>query len=113
MGSECGRLKSDAQEVMGKEEGEKGGLEEKGPPFIPFPVGPSASCPMTSWQSHRPGPDLSRSYLISQATPLKQTNMILWSSSWSEKLVLVCGKPGFRSARQTRDHPRIVESYPP
>jgi hypothetical protein len=62
-------LRSDGEEVMEKEEGEKGGLLENELPFIPFASGSPASCLMMSWQSHRPGPSLSRSYLIFQPTP--------------------------------------------
>jgi hypothetical protein len=87
--SELWSLESDLQEVMGKEEEEKGGVRGKRLPFIPFSQrAQRRTCPMTSWQTQLPGPNLCRPHLLSPMTPPQQANAMLSCSSLSARLVL-------------------------
>ncbi|KAF7510145.1 hypothetical protein GJ744_007044 [Endocarpon pusillum] len=87
------RLKTDTEEVMEKEEGEKGARQEKELPFIPFPSG--SGCQLShdelAISPSRPGPIASVTH--PSATPLQQANMIQQCCSLSKRLVLVCGSP--------------------
>jgi hypothetical protein len=77
---------------MEKEEGEKGHLQEKELPFIPFSGG--SKCQLShdelATSLSRPEPMPSVSHLTTDPAPGGQANVMLRSSSSSERLVLVC-----------------------
>ena len=90
----------DSEEVMEKEEGGIGALQAKELPFIPFSGG--AKCQLShdelAISPSRPGRIPFVSHLPTDPA-LRQTNVMLLSSSSSVGLVLVCNRLSFRSGR--------------